>query len=148
MVAPPSSVLKVAAPAPESTPQENFPFDEFHKRVSDSVLQLDIPAKAEPTKAETEAVPTSSSLLSGELVPMPIFPLEPLIKNFPSPISRFLLFKATSQLVSKVAEATISSKSIEFDDTPPLPQEKTLPVVSHLSDCVPPSQSVNPAPSN
>src|SRR3989338_6735406 len=93
MVAPPSSVLNVAEPAPESTPQENFPVDEFQSKVSDSVSHLDIPVKAEPTKAETEAVPTSSKLLSGKFVPIPIFPLLPLIKNFPSPISRFLLFK-------------------------------------------------------
>ena len=127
-VVPLSSVSKVADPAPESTPQENLPVDEFHKRVSLSVLQFEIPVKAVPTTVETEAVPPTSTSISLK------FQVNPP--------------EAIEKLASKVAELMISSKSIEFDDTPPEPQENFLFVSSHLSDWVPPSQSVKPEPLN
>src|SRR3989344_3549683 len=76
IVVPPSSVLNVAEPAPESTPQENLPVDEFHKRVSLSVLQFDIPVKATPARAEMEAVLETSKLPEVEAP-------EPPIKNLP-----------------------------------------------------------------
>src|SRR3989344_2436707 len=66
---------------------------------------------------EMEAPPTISRASVKFLVPMPILP-ELFMKNLPSPISMFLPFKAMSQLVSREALATISSKSRLFEVMP------------------------------
>src|SRR3989344_6137834 len=133
IVTPPSSVLNVAEPAPESTPQENLPVEEFQSKVSDSVLQFVVMAeKAEPKNAEAEALPITSKLVETEAWSKVRAKAPPVMVV----------------LVSRVIALTNSSKSRELEETPPEPQENFLLVSSHLRDWVVESQSVSPAPAN